>query len=184
MSNILISTATRKRAADLSRSPIVGRLVAIALCEAIGIAGAATTDSGNSPWYRSLRKPRFQPPPSVFAPVWTVLYAMMGLALFELWQERRRPAGASALRAFGLQLALNGIWTPVFFGLHSLSGGLAIIIALWGTLATTLTQAARVSDRAGALLLPYFAWVSFAAILNGAVVMLNPRRDAILRRFA
>ena len=159
-----------------------GRITAILCCEAIGIIGALTTPTGNSPWFRTLRKPRYEPPAWVFRPVWTILYALMGLSLHELWRRRDTPQGRSALRAFGTQLFLNAIWTPVFFGRQSLSGGFAIIVGLWISLFVTIRRAWKVSEFSGALLLAYWAWVTFAAVLNGSVLALNPRRDALLQR--
>ena len=146
----------------------------IALCQAAGVLGVLTTDTGGSPWYRALEKPAFNPPAWVFAPVWTTLYTLMGIAAYLLWRKRRHSRVARiAIAWFILQLLLNAAWTPVFFGLHSLVGGLMVIIALWIAIAATIAAAWRVSRAAPWLLLPYWVWVTFATVLNGSIAWMN-----------
>ena len=153
---------------------VLALVTAIAACEGAGLVGVLVTDTGNSPWYRSLKKPSFNPPPSVFGPVWTALYAMMGVSAFLVWRNRKTsPAARPALVLFGLQLALNAIWTPVFFGFKSLGGAFAIILALWAAIAVTIDRFRRVSPVAAVLLIPYLLWVSFASVLNGSIFLLN-----------
>ncbi len=149
-------------------------LVFILGCQLVGALGAATTDTGTSPWYATLNKPAFQPPGWLFGPVWITLYTMMGIAAWRVWERRERVAGASAaLRLFFAQLFLNAIWTPVFFGAHRIGLALAILLALAVTLAFTL-RAFRPVDRVALwLLVPYLLWVLFATVLNAAIVWLN-----------
>ena len=139
------------------------------------VAGLASLwgDPGTGPWYRSLRKPSFTPPGWVFGPVWTVLYACMGVAAWLVWRRRGFARGAVPLGLFGLQLALNAAWTWLFFGLHSPALALADLIALWVAIVATLGAFWRVSRPAGLLMAPYLAWSTFAAVLNLAIWRLN-----------
>lgn len=149
----------------------------IAICHTAGLLGLLSGSDGmKSRWYRKLRKPEFMPPNRAFGPVWNVLYTLMGLALYKVWQRRYTPEGKSALKWFAAQLALNASWTPAFFGGRSITGGLGIISALAAVLPISIGKATQVSRPAGWLLLPYFAWVAFATVLNGAIAALNPRQ--------
>jgi tryptophan-rich sensory protein len=125
-------------------------------------------------WYAALDKPAWNPPSWVFAPVWTVLYALMAVAGWLVWRARE-PVGTSgpALGAFALQLVLNGAWSWLFFGLHLPGLAFAEIVALWMAILLTVVLFWRVRPLAGALLLPYLAWVAFAAVLNLALWRLN-----------
>ena len=116
----------------------------------------------------------FNPPAWVFGPVWTLLYVMMGVAAFLVWQRGWSAAGVKiALAFFVLQLALNGLWSVLFFGLQSPGLALIEIVLLWLAIAVTTVLFWRVTPPAGLILLPYWAWVSFATILNGSIWMLN-----------
>ena len=139
-------------------------------------------------WYAGLEKPAWNPPSWVFAPVWTVLYALMAVAGWLAWRAEE-PSGASgvagaaprrggslrgaALGFFALQLALNGAWSWLFFGLHRPGIALAEIVALWMAILVTIVLFWRLRPLAGALLLPYLAWVAFAAALNAALWRMN-----------
>ena len=152
-------------------------LISIAICHAAGLLGVLTGSDGmRSRWYRKLRKPEFTPPSSAFGPVWSALYTMMGVALYKIWQKRSTPEGKSALKWFGAQLLLNASWTPAFFRNRSITGGLGVISALAAVLPISIGKANQVSRPAGWLLLPYFAWVAFATVLNGALAAMNPRQ--------
>ena len=144
-------------------------------CELVGIIGALTTATGGSSWYAALEKPSFTPPDWLFGPVWTLLYALMGIAAFLVWREGWRPprSARAALGLFAAQLVLNGIWTPVFFGAEQIAGGAVVIVALWLALALTIRAFFRVSRLAGWLLVPYLLWVTYAAALNFAIWALN-----------
>jgi tryptophan-rich sensory protein len=125
-------------------------------------------------WYAALKKPPWNPPDWVFGPVWSTLYAMMAVAAWLVWRQggfarQRRPLGV-----FLTQLALNALWTPLFFGLQRPGLAFAGIIALWLAIAWTIAAFWRVHRVAAWLLAPYLAWVSFAAVLNGTLWSLNP----------
>lgn len=134
-------------------------------------------------WYAGLEKPPWNPPAWVFAPVWTALYALMAVAGWLVWREpgpptRPVPPGRLTLRrlalgVFAVQLALNGAWSWLFFGLHRPGLALAEIVALWLAIVATTLLFWRVRPLAGALFLPYLAWVSFAVALNAALWRLN-----------
>jgi tryptophan-rich sensory protein len=149
-------------------------LVAILLCEAVGLLAAWATQTSVTTWYPTLVKPGFTPPNWLFAPVWTLLYGMMGVAAFLVWRcgtHRRRVR--VALTAFGAQLVLNAGWSFAFFGARSPALGLVVIVVLWGVLAWTVDRFFRVRTGAGWLLVPYLLWVTYALALNGAIWGLN-----------
>lgn len=118
-------------------------------------------------YFRRLRKPSWAPPPAAFGPVWTALYATAGIAAWLVARSGRGSAGA--LSAWGVQLALNATWTPIFFGLRAPALALANIGLLWGALAGTIVAFWSRRRVAGALLLPYLGWVTFATALNYAI---------------
>jgi len=134
-----------------------------------GLVTAPATAAGG--WYETLPLPSWTPPRWLFGPVWTTLYALMGLAAWLVWRERGSVRAASfPLGLYALQLVLNVTWSVVFFGLRSPTGALAEMGALWVAILATLVVFWRVRALAGALLVPYLAWVSFAAALNAAIV--------------
>ncbi|MCX6358843.1 MAG: tryptophan-rich sensory protein [Armatimonadetes bacterium] len=124
-------------------------------------------------WFQGLRKPPWNPPGWVFAPVWTVLYASMGVAAWLVWREGGFAAHRVALGLFGCQLLLNALWTPLFFGAHRPGLAFADITALWLVLIPTTIAFWSVRPLAGALLVPYVAWVTFAAALNFRIWQMN-----------
>lgn len=149
-------------------------LISILLCESAGILGSLFTVSSIPTWYASLAKPSFSPPNWVFGPVWTTLYALMGVALYLIWMKGlKKRASRQAVTVFAIQLTLNALWSIVFFGGHSILGGLVVIAALWLLIILTIVKFWKISKTAGWLLLPYLAWVSFAAILNASLFKLN-----------
>lgn len=138
-----------------------------------GLSGFATA-RGVQEWYPSLTKPLFNPPSWVFGPVWTLLYIMMGVAAYLVWQKGwENEIVRVALALYLVQLILNGLWSILFFGMQSPGLAFAEIILLWLAIAATIVWFWRVSPAAGILLLPYEAWVSFAALLNGSLWILN-----------
>lgn len=160
---------------ERSTSALLARaLGAILVCEAVGLmAGWATQTSVNS-WYPTLTKPVFTPPNWLFAPVWILLYALMGLAAFLVWRHGLRHAQVQrALTAFGVQLMFNAGWSFAFFGARSPALGLVVILFLWGTLAWTMDRFFRLRRAAGWLLVPYLLWVTYALALNVAILALN-----------
>jgi tryptophan-rich sensory protein len=141
---------------------------------AVGAIGSLTTMDGVRTWYPGLAKPPWTPPGGIFGPVWTTLYLMMGVALLQVWRrDRRRPEVQLALGAFAIQLALNGAWSWIFFGRRQIGLAFAEILVLHVAIVATIAAFARVSRPAAWLLVPYLAWVTFAAVLNGAIWRLN-----------
>jgi tryptophan-rich sensory protein len=156
-------------------SKTVLRLAAsIIICLLAGYIGSLFTRPAIPGWYATLRKPSFTPPSGVFGPVWTCLYVLMGIALFLVWRvEKNTPRRKGALAVFALQLALNTLWSILFFGLRSPLAGLVDIICLWAAIIVTILLFSCISKLAAALLVPCLLWVSFAAVLNAAIVLLN-----------
>jgi len=147
----------------------------IVLCQAAGAIGAFFTAAAIPTWYASLRKPSFTPPSWVFGPVWITLYLMMGIAAFLVWRRGwQNPQVKLALVVFAVQLLLNAIWSPVFFGMRWPLGGLVVIVALWLAIVVTIVTFFRVSTPAAVLLIPYILWVSYATALNFEIMRLNP----------
>ncbi len=122
-------------------------------------------------WYPSLNKPTWAPPAWIFGPVWTFLYITMGLAAWGVWRQR---GWSFPLRVWLLQLALNAAWTPTFFGFRQIGWALAEIVFLWLAIVATLIAFAKVARWTAWSLVPYLAWVTFAAALNFALWRLNP----------
>lgn len=145
----------------------------LVLCLGAGVAGAVSTSRSLGDWYPTLRKPAWTPPEWVFGPVWTALYICMAVAAWLVW-KRRGPGRGSALVLFGTQLGFNAAWSPLFFGLHQPGLALLDIVLLWLTLVGCVAAFRSVSVPAAVLLMPYLAWVSFAAVLNGAIWRMNP----------
>jgi translocator protein len=125
-------------------------------------------------WYTALNKPAWNPPSWVFGPVWSTLYVMMAVAAWMVWKQGGFARQRGPLGLFLVQLALNATWSPLFFGLKRPDIAFAEIIVLWLAIAATIVVFKRVHRIAAALLIPYVAWVSFAAFLNGTLWHLNP----------
>lgn len=146
----------------------------IALCLAVGAAGGWITARSVAEWYPTLTKPTWTPPNSLFGPVWTALYIMMAFPAWLVWRKDARFAGVrAALILFFVQLALNFLWSFLFFGLRAPGLALIDIIALLFVLILTVWAFFQQSRWAGLIMLPYLAWVSFAAALNFAIWRLN-----------
>lgn len=125
-------------------------------------------------FYGHLSQPVWAPPSWLFGPVWSVLYALMGIAAWLIWRMGGFTAARKALTVFGLQLAVNALWSWLFFGWHRGALAFADIVLLWLLIVATLVAFWRVRPLAGMLLLPYLLWVSFAGVLNFVVWQLNP----------
>lgn len=149
---------------------LIGLLV---LVFAVAGAGSLFTVPQIGNWYAGLEKPFFNPPSWVFGPVWTALYAIMAFAAWRVWLAPADTARNAALVWFFVQLLLNAIWSPVFFGLEAPGLALAVIVALFCALALTVRSFFAVDRVAGWMMTPYLAWVAFATALNGAIVALN-----------
>ena len=151
-----------------------GAIPFVLVCELAGAVGALTTSTGSSSWYQELVKPAFQPPSWVFGPMWTLLYALMGIAAWRIWRlGMSKRSVRRALALFVVQLLLNAAWSPVFFGAHEIGIALGILAALWLVLLWTLLAFWRLDRPAAWLLVPYQAWATFALVLNAAILHLN-----------
>lgn len=143
-------------------------------CELVGVLGTPFTLSAIPNWYETLQKPFFAPPNWVFGPAWTLLYFLMGVSFYLIWRQGwKKKKVSTAGKYFLAQLALNFIWSPIFFGLRSPELGLIVIVALWILIVLTMKKFYALSKPAFYLLIPYLAWVTFATILNGAIMVLN-----------
>lgn len=145
----------------------------IALCLAVGAAGAWATASSVSTWYQTIAKPSFTPPDRLFGPVWTALYVMMAVAAWLVWRKAGLEGSLRALVLFAIQLALNFAWSFLFFKARWIGGALVEIVLLWFAIAATIAVFRRHSQWAAILMMPYIAWVSFATVLNFAIWQLN-----------
>lgn len=167
---------TARTSATLNpRSSAAWRLVSLAVflafTSAVAALGSIATRSGQE-WYDSLEKPVFNPPDWVFGAVWTPLYVFIAVAAWLVYREER-PGRAAALTAWGLQLALNLVWSWLFFGAERPGLALILIAALFVAIAVTAALFARLNRAAAAFLLPYLVWVGFASLLNFEVWWLN-----------
>jgi translocator protein len=144
----------------------------VALPQAVGGASALLS-RGSTGWYEELRRPDWAPPGWVFGPVWTLLYLTMGVAAWLVYDAPRSGLRRMALALFAVQLALNFLWSPVFFALRQIGWALAEMALLWVAVGATMAVFFKVRRAAGLLLVPYWAWVTFAAVLNFALWRLN-----------
>ena len=153
---------------------VAGIVVSIAVCELAGIVGSVFTMPSIPGWYAGLVKPSFNPPNWIFGPVWTLLYAMMGLAAFLVYEKGfTRPDVKKALAVFAAQLVLNTLWSIVFFGAHRILGAAVVIVLLGALILATMLLFYKISRAAAYLLVPYILWVGFATVLNASLYVLN-----------
>lgn len=146
----------------------------IIICQLAGIIGSIFTSSSLDNWYLLLEKPSFNPPSWVFFPVWTTLYTLMGISLYLVWEHGMRHREVKVgVFLFGLQLGLNTLWSFLFFGLRSPYYAFLEILILWAAILLTIVQFWKISRSASLLLIPYILWVSFAALLNYQIWVLN-----------
>ena len=147
--------------------------LSIIFCEAVGSLGTIFTAPNIPTWYATLPKAALNPPTWVFGPAWGTLFALMGIALYLVWEKRSdKKAVRLALAVFALQFVFNILWSALFFGLHSPLLGLVGITALWLSIVATIYTFSRVSRAAAWLLVPYLLWVTFASYLNLSVWLL------------
>ena len=147
---------------------------AVAICLVAGFIGSIFTTPAIPTWYAGLNKPSFNPPNWIFAPVWTTLFILMGIAVFLVWEKRGESKLAQyGIYLFGLQLAMNTLWSILFFGMQSPLAALFDIAVLWVLILACIITFWKVAKLAGWLMLPYILWVSFASILNAYIVLLN-----------
>jgi benzodiazapine receptor len=150
-------------------------VIALGICLIAGYIGSYYTTPEIPTWYASLQKPDLTPPSWVFAPVWTVLYIFMGISLYWILESGVKSQEAKlGMILFIFQLVLNVGWSFFFFGLHSTFFSFLVIVMLWAVLLCTIVQVFRFSIPAATILIPYIGWVSFAAYLNYAILILNP----------
>jgi translocator protein len=151
----------------------IGLIAFIVACEAVGGISGWLTAPEIAGWYATLAKPTFNPPNGVFAPVWTTLFALMGIAAWLVWRGPETPTRTAGLRLFWIQLALNFLWSMIFFRGHALlSAGIEIVLLLAAIVAAAVLFR-RVSRTAAWLMAPYAGWVGFATLLTWAIWRLN-----------
>ncbi|GAA1174759.1 TspO/MBR family protein [Nesterenkonia xinjiangensis] len=169
-------TATRRPGLA---AQLLALLVLLAIPVGVGFLGSALTSEQVDGWYAQADVAPWNPPNWVFGPVWTVLYLMMGLAAWLVWRERAAPGRSRALSLFAVQLVLNGLWTPIFFGAYPLWGSaalwlaFAVIVAMIAAVGLTVQAFRRVHGLASVLLLPYLVWILYASTLNLYIAVMN-----------
>lgn len=148
--------------------------VSVAVAQSAGVIGSLFTVPAIPAWYAGLAKPALAPPNWIFAPVWTTLFLLMGIAAFLVWKKGlEKKEVRVGLALFLIQLVLNALWSAVFFGLRNPGAALIEIAFLWTAILATMVVFIKVSRTAAVLLLPYLAWVTFASYLNCAIWSLN-----------
>jgi len=152
---------------------ILKLVTSIVLCQLAGFLGSLFTAPAIPTWYKTLKTPFFTPPNWIFSPVWISLFILMGISLFFVWRKSGHPQFKPALIFFFVQLILNIFWSVAFFGLKSPLLGLMDIVLLWIAILFMILNFFKVSKLAGALLIPYLLWVSFATLLNFSLWILN-----------
>jgi tryptophan-rich sensory protein len=157
----------------MKTADIVKLVVSLAVPLLAGFGSTVWTINAIPTWYTSLNKPWFNPPNVVFAPVWTTLYLLMGVALFLIWRSPRNRTRDTGIALFAAQLFVNVIWTLAFFGLQNTLYGLLSIIPLWILIAAAIYQFNKIEKWASYLLVPYIVWVSIATALNASIYLLN-----------
>lgn len=149
-------------------------ILSIAVCQAAGLIGSVFTAPAIAAWYQTLEKPFFNPPDLLFAPVWIILYTLMGISLYIILKEGLSDKKIRfAVYIFAFQLILNSAWSFLFFGLKNPFLAFIEILILWAAIIITIRKFYAISKNAGLLLIPYILWVSFAAILNFSIWILN-----------
>jgi tryptophan-rich sensory protein len=149
--------------------------IVVVICLVVGYVSGMVTRTSITTWYPTLVKPSFNPPNWIFAPVWTSLYVMMGVAAGFIWNQitTQKAAVTKALQFFTIQLVLNALWSYLFFGLHNLMLATIEVVLLWLMIFETYSQFAKINKTASYLMLPYLAWVSFASVLTASILWLN-----------
>jgi translocator protein len=156
-------------------------LVTVPAIVLLGFLSAAVSGSGaEGAWYQALQKPALQPPPIAFPIAWTFLYVLMGVSLAMIIVARGAKGRGLAIGMFAAQMLANLAWSPVFFGMQQVSAALFVIAAMFVLTLGTIIAFRRVRPRAALLLLPYLAWIAFAAYLNWEILRLNPDAEALV----
>jgi len=160
---------------DKRLSDVIKLLVSLGACFGAGFIGSLFTRASIPNWYVLLQKPIFTPPNWLFAPMWFLLYILMGISAFLVWRKGIKVFQVrEGLIIFVIQLVLNILWSYAFFGLKSPLWGLIVIVPLWTAILLTMINFYRVSRTASFLLIPYILWVSYATVLNFSIYLLNP----------
>lgn len=156
------------------RSLLAKIILCVVVMEILGGLGAFVTSGSVNTWYATLTEPPGTPPNWIFGPVWTTLYALIGISFAFIWHDHPRSLGKTLLTFFFVvQLVLNLLWTPVFFGAHLLGPALVVIVAMLIFILLTIREFAKHSKLAAYLLVPYLLWVSYATYLNAGYAFLN-----------
>ncbi len=151
----------------------LGVLIAVLVTLCAGLVGNLLGADAIATWYASLEKPSWNPPNWIFGPVWTILYVLMGIAAYLVWEKTKDSSRRAALVVYGVQLFLNALWSIIFFTFKQPAIAFGEIVIMWITILATIILFWRIRPLAAALLLPYIAWVTFASVLNFAVWQLN-----------
>lgn len=155
---------------------MIALAIALVVCFAVAAIGAKVTAPQIPTWYAGLNKPSWTPPRLAFPIVWPILYFLMAIAVWRFWEAPPSSLRTTVLLLFAAQLALNAIWSPIFFGAHGILSGLVVIVILDVCLAATIIVGFDVDRVAAFLLIPYLAWTAFATALNARIWMLNLTR--------
>jgi benzodiazapine receptor len=158
----------------MAKSDIIRLLASLLFTVGLGSLGGLFTASEIETWYAGLNKPSFNPPSYVFAPVWTVLYILMGISFYLIWKQPVSQVRTAAVLFFLVQFVLNFFWSFIFFNQHMIAGALIEMLFMWLFIAFTINEFRKMSKVAAWLLVPYILWVSFAAVLNFYIWRLNP----------
>lgn len=154
---------------------ILKLVISLVICQFAGFIGSLFTTPSIPTWYAALSKPSFNPPNSIFGPVWIILFILMGISAYLIWRKKVCDRNVRmALVIFLFQLLLNVLWSFLFFRLHNPSAAFFEIIILWLAILVTFLSFMKISKTAGILFLPYLFWVGFAAVLNLFIWKLNP----------
>ncbi len=159
-----------------AKTPIqraVGMMVVVVVTLCAGLIGNLLSADAITTWYAGLDKPSWNPPNWLFGPVWTILYVLMGVAAYQVWERVKDSSRRAALVVYGVQLVLNASWSIIFFAFRQPGIAFGEIVVMWVAILATIILFWRVRPLAGVLLLPYIAWVTFASALNFAVWQLN-----------
>ncbi len=151
----------------------ISLIISVLICQSAGLIGSIFTGPAIPNWYANLNKPGFNPPSWVFAPAWLLLYTLMGIAAFLVWQKREEPLAKTALIIFAIHLIFNALWSVLFFGLKNPGLAFIEIIILFLLILTLIILFYKIDHCAAYLLIPYLLWVSFASILNYSIFRLN-----------
>jgi len=148
--------------------------ISLLLPQLAGLFGVIFTSTAIPTWYATLEKPIFSPPNWIFGPMWTLLYVLMGVSVYLIWQQCGKKKGVeNRLYLFWTHLVFNAFWSVIFFGLKNIALALVCILIIWGMIAWMMASFWKIDKRASLLLIPYFLWVSFASALNVSILVLN-----------